>query len=70
VLGDDLPLIRLHDLRHTHATGLLVLGVHPKVVQERLGHATITITLDLYSHVIPSLGRAAADSWGAARRGA
>lgn len=71
MLGKDAPpVIRLHDLRHTHATGLLILGVHPKVVQERLGHATITITLDLYSHVLPSLQRSAADSWGAARRGA
>lgn len=67
---DAPPVIRLHDLRHTHATGPLILGVHPKVVQERLGHATITITRDLYSHVLPSLRRSAADSWGAARRAA
>lgn len=53
-LGDAAPLaIRLHDLRHTHATALLSVGEHPKVVQERLGHATISITLDEYSHVIP-----------------
>src|SRR5207244_3934948 len=44
-----LPRIRLHDLRHTHATVLLVRGVHPKVVQERLGHSKIGITLDVYS---------------------
>jgi len=48
-----LPEIRFHDLRHTHATLLLVAGVHPKVVQERLGHSQISLTLDTYSHVIP-----------------
>lgn len=51
----ELPKIRFHDLRHTHATMLLVLGEHPKVVQERLGHSTITMTLDTYSHVMPGL---------------
>jgi integrase len=61
-LGEgSLPVIRLHDVRHTHATALLLAGVHPKVVQERLGHATISITLDTYSHVIPTMQRAAAD---------
>lgn len=50
-----LPTIRLHDLRHTHATLALQAGVHPKVVQERLGHAAISITLDIYSHSIPAL---------------
>lgn len=60
------PAIRLHDLRHTHATALLAAGVHPKVVQERLGHATISITLDTYSHVIPTMQRAAADMFAAA----
>ena len=49
-----LPRIRLHDLRHTHATLALAAGIHPKVVQERLGHATIAITLDTYSHAIPA----------------
>ena len=53
--------IRFHDLRHTAATLLLLQGVHPKVVQERLGHATIGITLDTYSHVLPSLQQEAAD---------
>ena len=57
----DLPRIRLHDLRHTHATLALKAGVHPKVVSERLGHATVGITLDLYSHVVPSLARDAAE---------
>jgi integrase len=52
--------IRLHDARHTHASLLLKQGVHPKVVQERLGHASIAITLDTYSHVAPGLQEAAA----------
>ena len=52
--------IRFHDLRHTHASVLLKQGVHPKVVQERLGHASIAITLDTYSHVAPGLQEAAA----------
>jgi integrase len=47
----DVPRVRFHDLRHSHATQLLAIGVHPKIVQERLGHSTIAITLDLYSHV-------------------
>ena len=47
---------RFHDLRHTCATLLLCEGVHPKLVQELLGHATISITLDTYSHVLPTLG--------------
>jgi integrase len=49
-----LPPIRLHDLRHTHATLALQAGIHPKVVSERLGHATVSITLDTYSHAIPA----------------
>ncbi len=55
-----LPEIRFHDLRHTAATLLLTLGVHPKVVQERLGHSQISVTLDTYSHVLPSLQKQAA----------
>ena len=55
-----LPRIRFHDLRHSCASILLAAGVHPKIVQELLGHATIAITLDLYSHVIPTLQRDAA----------
>jgi integrase len=55
-----LPSIRLHDLRHTHATLALQAGIHPKVVSERLGHATISITLDTYSHAIPALQEEAA----------
>jgi integrase len=53
--------IRLHDLRHTWATLALSAGVHPKVVQERLNHATISITLELYSHTTVGMDRAAAD---------
>ena len=52
--------VRLHDLRHTHATLLLKGGVHPKIAQERLGHSSIAITLDLYSHVLPGMQREAA----------
>ena len=55
-----LPRIRLHDLRHTHATLALHAGVHPRVVQERLGHANVSITLDTYSHVDLDLQAAAA----------
>ncbi len=55
-----LPDIRFHDLRHTCATLLLGKGVHAKLVQELLGHATISITLDTYSHVLPGMGDAAA----------
>ena len=50
-----LPQIRLHDLRHSHATHLLAAGVHPKIAQERLGHSTVSITLDTYSHVLPGM---------------
>ena len=57
-----LTRIRLHDLRHTYATLALKVGVHPKIVSDRLGHATVAVTLDLYSHVTPALGREAADS--------
>jgi integrase len=58
------PPIRLHDLRHTMATAALQAGIHPKVVQERLGHSSIAITLDSYSHVAPTLQREAADKLG------
>jgi integrase len=53
------PRVRLHNLRHTHATLLLKAGVNPKVVSERLGHQSIGITLDLYGHVLPAMGREA-----------
>jgi integrase len=52
--------MRLHDARHTHASIMLKQGIHPKVVQERLGHASIQTTLDIYSHVVPGLQQAAA----------
>jgi len=55
LVAAKLPRIRLHDLRHTHATLALQAGIHPKVVSERLGHATIAITLDTYSHAIPAM---------------
>jgi integrase len=55
-----LPEIRLHDVRHTHATLALRAGIHPKVVSERLGHATVSITLDTYSHAIPAMQEEAA----------
>jgi integrase len=53
--------IRLYDLRHTSATLLLEAGINPKVVSERLGHATITLTLDVYSHVLPHMQEKASD---------
>lgn len=56
-------VIRLHDARHTHATLMLKQGIHPKIVQERLGHASIQMTLDIYSHVSPGLQQAAAESF-------
>ena len=55
-----LPVIRLHDLRHTHASLALAAGVHSKVVSERLGHSSVAITLDTYSHAVPALQEDAA----------
>ena len=55
-----LKIIRLHDARHTHASIMLKQGVHPKIVQERLGHSSVSTTLDIYSHVLPGLQEAAA----------
>lgn len=51
----NLPQIRLHDLRHSHATHMLAAGVHPKIAQERLGHSSVGVTIDLYSHVLPGM---------------
>ncbi|MFC1913634.1 tyrosine-type recombinase/integrase [Chloroflexota bacterium] len=51
---------KLHDFRHSHATLMLKAGVRPKIVSERLGHATIALTLDTYSQVLPGLQEAAA----------
>ncbi len=61
-IGESLGLkgIRLHDLRHAHASILLKQGVHPKIVQERLGHSSISTTFDIYSHLLPGMDEAAA----------
>ncbi len=65
-LGEERPpVIRLHDLRHTHATLLMANGVPVKVVSERLGHASATITLTVYQHAHPGMGREAADRFAA-----
>lgn len=58
---EQLPPITMRQLRHSHATALLTAGVHPKIVQERLGHASIAITLDIYSSVLPTMQRNAVD---------
>ena len=57
-----LPRIRFHDLRHTAATLMMGRGVHPKVVSEMLGHSQVSITLDLYSHVTPTMQREATEA--------
>jgi integrase len=56
----DLPRIRFHDLRHSHATAMLARNIHPKIVSERLGHSRVALTLDTYSHVIPGMQEEAA----------
>jgi integrase len=63
-----LPVVRFHDLRHSHATALLADGIHPKIAQERLGHATISTTMDLYSHVTDTMQADAAARLDAALR--
>lgn len=71
IAGSGLPEhITLHTTRHIHASELLVNGVHPKVVQERLGHSTIGITLDTYSHLLPTMQSDAASRVDAAMRAA
>lgn len=62
----ELPRMRFHDLRHGAATLLLAQGVHPRVVMETLGHSTIAVTMNVYSHVVPALQREAADRLDAA----
>jgi integrase len=62
--GADLPRIRMHDLRHTHATLLLKAGVPLKVVSERLGHSSPAFTMTVYQHVLPGMQRAAAELFG------
>jgi len=52
---NEIKEVRFHDLRHTHATNLLKEGIHAKIVSERLGHSSIQITLDTYSHVLPPM---------------
>lgn len=63
VKASGLPHMRLHDLRHLHATTLLAAGVPVKVVSQRLGHASVSMTLNVYAHVIPGQDEAAADTW-------
>ena len=65
-----LPLIRFHDLRHSYASIALARGVHPKVVQEAMGHSNIAVRMDVYSHVLPGLQKDAAREMGAALFGA
>jgi integrase len=52
--------VRLHGLRHNHASHLLAANIHPKIVQERLGHSGIAIAMDIYSHVMPNMQAEAA----------
>jgi integrase len=59
--AEKLQRLRFHDLRHTHASLLLSTGISPKIIQERLGHAKLSTTMDTYSHVLPSMQREAAD---------
>ncbi len=66
----DVPRVQFHDLRHSHATQLLLAGVHPKIAQERLGHSTISTTHDLYSHVTATMQEDAAAKLDTAFRGA
>jgi len=70
VRGTALEWANLHTLRHTHATDLLREGIHPKVVSERLGHSTVALTLDVYSHVMPSMQDDAARALDATLRAA
>ena len=63
-----LEQLRLHDLRHTHASLMLSKGIHLKIVSERLGHSNIGITGDLHSHVLPSMQEEAVSQFGAERR--
>jgi integrase len=65
----ELPNIRFHDLRHTAATTLLALGVNPKIVQEMLGHTEISMTMDIYSHVLPGMQKEAMRQMNTALRG-
>lgn len=61
VMVPKIPKIRFHDMRHTHATLLLLADVNPKIVAERLGHSKVSITLDTYSHVLPNMQQGVVD---------
>ena len=65
-----LPRVTFHELRHSHATQMLINGTHMKVASERLGHSSIGITMDLYSHVLPGMQEEAADGVDKALRAA
>jgi len=65
-----LPVIHLHEIRHTSATLMLATGTHPKVVSDRLGHATVSITMDVYSHAVPGPQREATTQLAARIHGA
>ncbi len=65
LVKSGLPCMRFHDLRHSAATILLTMGVHPKVVQEILGHSQIAMTMDIYSHVMPSMHKDVTKLWDA-----
>ena len=60
----EVKRIRPYDLRHCSATFLLAAGVHPKVVSERLGHSSVMLTLNTYSHVLPNIQKEAAETLG------
>jgi integrase len=62
VARHDMPYLSVHGLRHSWPTLALQAGIHPKIVQERLGHSTIAITLDIYSHVNPAMDADAANA--------
>jgi integrase len=64
----DLPGVRLHDLRHFHATLMLQEGTNPKIVQERLGHSSFAITMDTYSHVAQGLQEQAVNNFAGAMK--
>jgi integrase len=68
--AEALPMIRIHDLRHTHASLLLKAGVPVKVVTERLGHATVMITMEIYAHTLPGMQAEAAAKFAAIIGGA
>jgi integrase len=62
------PGVRFHDLRHSHISHFLAAGVHPKAASERAGHASVSITLDVYSHLMPDMQEDAANRIDAALR--